>query len=434
MDLAAAGLREQPFRAQGTTETIVSYGSHLEGLEAIRAACEKPHGLALLQGPPLSGKSTLIRHLVESLADDQEYAVVDGTGLNTTTLLEATLREFGYEAEFQSDAEMLAMLRVFAMHQASKYQPPLLVIENTHRLNPSALRALCNLADLKSLKDNRLVSALKIVLVSDRSLDSIIEAPAMGSIADRVATNFQMRPMSCDDAKEYLREKLRRAGSRIPEYVFPNSVCVELWDASGGWPGVLDRIAQLALSRADSLPVSISAIERPTLPHSDWDAQALAELENAVGAKPEPPRLFVSKDGETLKDLVFDQPRLLIGRSEHNDIAIPSRFVSRHHLLLVRHGHTTFMMDLNSSNGTFVNSTRVSNHVLLDNDIITVGNHRIKFCDPFAKSRGTMTGHEFTDTAIMKTLDDMRDLLAQENTAMLPIPSENLPTYGNKTN
>ena len=432
MDLTAAGLREQPFRTQGKPEPIVSYASHLEGLESIREACQKPKGLALLQGPPLSGKSTLIQHLVESLENDQECAVVDGTGLNTTTLLEAILREFGYEADFRTDKEMLAMLRVFAVQQAANHQPPLLVIENTHRLNPSALRALCVLADLKCTRANRLTSAIKIVLVSDRSLESIIEAPAMAPIASRVAVNFQMRPMSCDDAKDYLREKLRRAGSTIPEYVFPNSVCVELWDASGGWPGVLDRIALLALSRADSLPVSISAIERPTLPHSDWDGHSLAELEDAVGAIPEPPKLFVSKDGEVIKELTFDQPRLLIGRSEHNDIAIPSRFVSRHHLLLVRHGNTTFMMDLNSSNGTFVNSRRVSNHVLIDDDVITVGNHRIKFLDPYAKSRGAMTGSEFTDTAIMKTLDDMRNLLAQENTAMLPIPSENLPTYGNK--
>jgi type II secretory pathway predicted ATPase ExeA len=432
MDLAAAGLTEQPFRTQGKPEPIVPYASHLEGLEAIRAACETPNGLALLQGPPLSGKSTLIQHFVDSRDDDQECAVVDGTGLNATTLLEATLREFGYEADFHTDNELLSMLRVFALHQAASYQPPLLVIENTHRLNPSALRTLCSLAELKCLRDNRLVSALKIVLVSDRSLESIIEAPAMAPIAGRVAVNFQMRPMSCDDAKDYLRKKLRNAGSRIPEYVFPNSVCVELWDASGGWPGVLDRIATLALSRADSLPVSISAIERPALPYSDWDEQSLAELENAVGVPPEPPKLFLTKDGDTIKELTFDQPRLLIGRSEHNDIAIPSRFVSRHHLLLVRHGNTTFMMDLNSSNGTFVNSRRVSNHVLIDNDIITVGNHRIKFCDPHATNRGSITGTEFTDTAIMKTLDDMRDLLAQENTAMLPIPSENLPTYGNK--
>lgn len=434
MDLAAAGLSEQPFRTMGTPDAIVAYGSHLEGLESLRAACAMPHGLALLQGPPLSGKSTLIRHLIESLDDNQEFAIVDGAGLTTTTLLESTLREFGYEAEFDSDSELLGMLRVFAIHQASKYQAPLLVIENTHRLNPSALRALCSLAEMRSLNDNRLVSALKIVLVSDRALDSIIDAPAMAPIADRVAASFQMRPMSCDDAKTYLREKLRRAGSKVPEYVFPNSVCVELWDASGGWPGVLDRIALLALSRAETLPVSISTIERPTLPHSDWDEHALAELEHAVGAPPEPPKLFLTKDGETLKELTFNQPRLLIGRSEHNDVAIQSRFVSRHHLLLVRHGSTTFMMDLNSSNGTFVNSNRVSNHVLIDNDIIAVGNHRIKFCDPYAKSRGSVTSNEFTDTAIMKTLDDMRNLLAQENTAMLPTPSENLPTYGNKTN
>jgi type II secretory pathway predicted ATPase ExeA/pSer/pThr/pTyr-binding forkhead associated (FHA) protein len=434
MDLAAAGLREQPFRNQGKQEPIVSYASHLEGLEAIRAACKTPTGLALLQGPPLSGKSTLIQHLADTRDDDQECAVVDGTGLNTATLLEATLRQFGYEADFGSDRELLAMIRVFALQQATKHQPPLLVIENTHRLNPSALRALCSLADLKCIRANKLTSALKIVLVSDRSLESIIEAPAMAAIARRITVNFQMRPMSCEDAKEYLREKLRRAGSSIPEYVFPNSVCVELWDASGGWPGVLDRIAELALSRAEGLPVAISAVERPTLPFSEWDDQTLAELENSTGIIPEPPKLFLTKDGETLKELTFDQPRLLIGRSEHNDIAIPSRFVSRHHLLLVRHGNTTFMMDLNSSNGTFVNSRRVSNHVLIDNDVITVGDHRVKFCDPYAKSRGAMSGNEFTDTAIMKTLDDMRDLLAQENTALLPIPSENLPTYGNKSN
>ena len=190
----------------------------------------------------------------------------------------------------------------------------------------------------------------------------------------------------------------------------------------------------LALSRSDSPPVGIAVIERLTSPHSDWSEQSIAEMEHTVGRDPEPPRLLVTKDGETLRELTFTQPRLLIGRSVHNDIAIPSRFVSRHHLLLVRQGGTTFMMDLNSSNGTYVNSKRISTNVLIDDDIITVGNHRIKFCDPSATSRGAVTEVEFTDTVIMRTLDDMRDLLAQENMAMLPIPSENLPTYRNKTN
>ena len=124
----------------------------------------------------------------------------------------------------------------------------------------------------------------------------------------------------------------------------------------------------------------------------------------------------------------MDQSRLLIGRSEHNDISIDSRFVSRHHALLVRHGGSTFLMDLNSTNGTFVNGRRVSNHVLLHDDVITVGHHKIKFSDPFATRGGKLEGTEFADTTIMKTLDDMRSLLAQENTALLPTASEDLPT------
>ena len=118
----------------------------------------------------------------------------------------------------------------------------------------------------------------------------------------------------------------------------------------------------------------------------------------------------------------------MLGRSEHNDIAINSRFISRHHALLVRHGSATFLMDLNSTNGTFVNSERISNHVLLHEDVITVGHHHIKFSDPFATKRSELDGAEFADTAIMKTLEDMRSLLAQENTALLPTASEDLPT------
>jgi hypothetical protein len=63
-------------------------------------------------------------------------------------------------------------------------------------------------------------------------------------------------------------------------------------------------------------------------------------------------------------------------------------------------------------------------------DVITLGYHRIKFNDPHAIKGGTLEGSEFADTAIMKTLEDMRDLLAQENTETLPVATENAPTAG----
>ena len=124
----------------------------------------------------------------------------------------------------------------------------------------------------------------------------------------------------------------------------------------------------------------------------------------------------------------MSRSRLLIGRSDHNDIAINSRFISRHHALLVRHGDASLLMDLNSTNGTYVNATRVSNHVLKHEDVMTVGHHKIKFYDPFATTGSALDGPEFADTAIMKTLEDMRNLLALENTDRIPVASEDLPT------
>ena len=64
--------------------------------------------------------------------------------------------------------------------------------------------------------------------------------------------------------------------------------------------------------------------------------------------------------------------------------------------------------------------------------MITIGHHRIKFCDPHATTGDALAGTEFADTVIMKSLDDMRKLLAQENTAILPTLTEDLPTYGDQ--
>jgi type II secretory pathway predicted ATPase ExeA len=421
MDLASAGLTEQPFRTHGKPILTVPYASYREALKALGNACTSPDGLVLLQGPALAGKSTIIRQFVDTLEGDFAVAVVDGNGLNTTQLLESILRQFGYELDYNSANELFGMLRVFALQQAARHEAPLVVVENAHALRASALRALGELADLKVRHTTALrTSAVKLVLASDYSLRTVAPEEVLTPLYARVTSDFHLRPMTRKEATYYLYQKLSAAGSSAPEYVFPSAVCDALYEASGGWPGVLDRIALLALARATSLPVSTDRIEHPVLPAGTWEKEPPETPELDPGTPPEPPRLVISKDGKPLNSLNFDKARLLVGRSEHNDISIPSRFVSRHHLLLVRHGNSTFLMDLNSTNGTLVNSKRVSNQVLAHEDVISIGNHRIKFYDTNATAGRRLDGDEFADTAIMKTLEDMRNLLAQENTATLP--------------
>ena len=427
MELGAAGLTEQPFPTHGKPLAIVSYGSKTAALESLNNTRIHTTGLSLLQGPPLSGKSTLIRTFVESLPADCAVAVIDGKGLNTTNLLVSVLRQFGYDLELSSANELLGLVRVFALQQAASHEAPLLIIENTHELNPSALRALCELAELRV----RHASAVKMVLVSDRSLQPIMAAQAMSPITKRVAYDFHLRPMNREETRHYLHAKLRAAGSDYPELAFPDMVCRDIWRASAGWPGIVDRVAILALAKTSTLPIAVTDIEHPSLPSGTWTDDGTSDIEPDKIVPPAPPRLVVTNNGSVMDEQTMRKSRLLIGRSEHNDISINSRFVSRHHTLLVRHGTSTFLMDLNSTNGTFVNSKRVSNHILIHDDVVTLGHHRIKFYDPCATSRGDPGDVDFADTAIMKTLDDMRSLLAQENTALMPIATEDLPTLQN---
>ena len=420
MDLGAAGLNEQPFRTHGKPLSIVPYASQQEALKVLENTCKTPNGLSLLQGPTLSGKSTLLREFVDNLPDECSVAVIDGNSLDRTSFLEAVLSEFGYMLDQSSTSELLAMLRVFALQQAASHEPPVLIVENAHALGSSARLALADVADLKL----RGFSALKIVLVSDRSLLHMIKDPEMERVYRRLLHDFHLHPMTNAEATGFLYTKLRLAGSDMPELVFPLAVCAELWRASGGWPGILDRIALLALAKADSLPVATDDIEHPVLPNGTWLDASLVEIQEKVGMRRAAPTLYVSLDGETIHTITMDKPRVMIGRSEHNDIPLSSKFISRYHALLVRHGKVTFLMDLNSTNGTYVNSKRISNQVLINDDVVMLGHHRIKFFDPHAIRRDPLDGVDFSDTTVMKTLEDVRKQLAQENTAILPTAAE----------
>jgi hypothetical protein len=305
------------------------------------------------------------------------------------------------------------MLRVFAMQKASANRAPLLVIENTHGLNPDALQVLCRLADLRAGDQ----SALRLVLASDRCIKAITKAPAMESIGKRLTGIFNLCPMEDYETLSYLHAKLRAGGCDKPASVLPDKTCYALHEASGGWPGIVDRLVLLALARADACPLKRRHVERPTIPpmtgHGGLQAVASAASTDARA------RLYLTYNGKTLKEIPFDRPRIMIGRSEHNDLPIISRFVSRHHAMFIRDGNTTVLMDLNSTNGTFVNSQRISNHVMVHEDVVMIGHHGLKFVDTGARERKALDGDSFSDTVIMRSLDDLRRLLAREHTQSL---------------
>ncbi len=127
--------------------------------------------------------------------------------------------------------------------------------------------------------------------------------------------------------------------------------------------------------------------------------------EASPGAQTQP-FLLVTTDGRMTQRCSLENSQLLIGRHAQNDLKLNSRYVSRHHALLVNRSGKRYIVDLNSTNGTFVNSTQVDEQALCHGDVITIGSCRLKYVCPrmHVKTRTAAVGESAHDTISARPL------------------------------
>jgi hypothetical protein len=246
-------------------------------------------------------------------------------------------------------------------------------------------------------------SALRIILSSDRPMLPILEAPAMQSVESRLTGKFLLKPLTRTETATYAHKKLESGGCNDPRAVMPPAVCDRLHSASGGWPGVVDQLAMTALAKAEHIPLLVEHI--PKKPRIKKKPPNVIEPE---------PHLILTCKRKTVKRISLDKPRLLIGRNSLCDIDIVHEWISRQHAILIRNERSTVIVDLKSRNGTYVNGELVKAHVLINNDIISLGDHRLKFVDPSATSRTTLRGAGWDDSTLSESIRDFRKVILRQ--------------------
>jgi len=90
-------------------------------------------------------------------------------------------------------------------------------------------------------------------------------------------------------------------------------------------------------------------------------------------------KLILSMDGLVLKEIPLTKERMTIGRRASNDIQIDNLAISGEHAAVVTILNDSFLEDLNSTNGTYVNGKAVKKQLLQDGDSVEVGKYKIKF-------------------------------------------------------
>ena len=107
------------------------------------------------------------------------------------------------------------------------------------------------------------------------------------------------------------------------------------------------------------------------------------------------PEIIVKFDNKVIERVVTEKEHINIGRTSDNDIVLDNRGVSRRHARLELNDDQAIVLDNESLNGTFVNSRKITEEKLRDNDVITIGKFDLEFHSSVSETE-KMSDHDGT--------------------------------------
>lgn len=87
----------------------------------------------------------------------------------------------------------------------------------------------------------------------------------------------------------------------------------------------------------------------------------------------------LSFNGQVVEDVSLTKETTSIGRKSDNDIHLDNLAVSGHHAKILTIMNDSFIEDVGSTNGTYLNGTLIKKQALKHGDVIKIGKHELKY-------------------------------------------------------
>jgi general secretion pathway protein A len=239
------GLTDMPFRPTPDPRYLFASARHRLALSQLTYAVGARTGLVVLTGEVGTGKTTLLRTLLQGLDPGVPVAYVHNAALTMEGLVEYMLRDWGVSSSATTHAERLSVLDEFLLGHHQRGLRPLLVIDEAHTLSVETLETLGRLPD----------THLQILLVGQPELRDNFDLPELQHITQRISQRCHLAPLSADETRLYIRHRLAVAGAPDPG-LFTDGALQKIADYSGGTPRVINMLCDLCLvsGYADQTP------------------------------------------------------------------------------------------------------------------------------------------------------------------------------------
>jgi len=200
----------KPFDLVPNPEFMFLSKTHKKAITYLDYGIRERVGFVLLTGEVGSGKTTIIRDLINKNLEQVVLAKVFNTNVNSEQLLAMINDDFNLPVQGRDKISLLRDLNNFLVEQYAKGTQPLLIIDEAQNLSPEALEEIRMLSNLET-SDSKL---LQIILVGQPELRSQLARPELRQLRQRISIQCHLQPLSRQEVEEYILHRLEVAGNR----------------------------------------------------------------------------------------------------------------------------------------------------------------------------------------------------------------------------
>lgn len=240
------GLKTKPFAVTPDPRFLFQATAHREALASLVYGVKQRRGFVCLVGEVGTGKTTLLRALLEQLDVSVRTVLITHTTLDRDELLRMILHDLALPQAGLARVDMIQALHDFVLAELmARCPPPLLIVDEAQNLAVEVLEEIRLLTNLE-IGDSKL---LQVVLSGQPELERKLAQPALRQLGQRIAVKARLTPLNEQETAAYVKHRLRVAGERNPD-LFGRAALRRVWWRTAGLPRLVNILCEQSLVNA----------------------------------------------------------------------------------------------------------------------------------------------------------------------------------------
>jgi general secretion pathway protein A len=240
------GLKVKPFAVTPDPRFLYAGKSHREALASLIYGVKQRRGFIRLVGEVGTGKTTLLRALLERLEVEIRTVLITHTTIDKEELLRMILNDLEMPCDRLNRVQMIQSLHDLVLLQLqNRLPPPLIIVDEAQNLADEVLEEIRLLTNLE-VGDSKL---LQVILAGQPELERKLEKPNLRQLGQRVAVRARLEPLGEDDTAAYVRHRLKIAGAKDVD-LFSAKALATVWRRTAGLPRLINILCEQSLMNA----------------------------------------------------------------------------------------------------------------------------------------------------------------------------------------